>query len=95
MKFSIDRASLLRSLNHVQSAVEKRNTIPILSNVLIKAEDGTLSLSTTDMDMEINESVAATVTENGSTTAPAGTYRQVLHCLPMICVPLLTAHVLR
>lgn len=73
MKFSIDRASLLRSLNHVQSAVEKRNTIPILSNVLIKAEDGILSLSTTDMDMEISESVAATVKEAGATTAPAGT----------------------
>ena len=58
MKFTIDRAALLRSLNHVQSAVEKRNTIPILSNVLMKAEDGVLSLSTTDMDMEINESVA-------------------------------------
>ena len=73
MKFSIDRAALLRSLNHVQSAVEKRNTIPILSNVLIKAEDGVLTLSTTDMDMEINESVAAQVKTPGATTAPAGT----------------------
>ncbi len=73
MKFSIDRAALLRSLNHVQSAVEKRNTIPILSNVLIKAEEGVLSLATTDMDMEINESVAANVKEPGATTAPAGT----------------------
>ena len=73
MKFSIERAALLRSLNHVQSAVEKRNTIPILSNVLMKAEDGVLSLSTTDMDMEINESVAAKVQTAGATTAPAGT----------------------
>ena len=73
MKFSIDRAALLRSLNHVQSAVEKRNTIPILSNVLLKAEDGVLSLSTTDMDMEINESVAANIAEPGATTVPAGT----------------------
>ncbi len=73
MKFSIDRAALLRSLNHVQSAVEKRNTIPILSNVMIKAKEGVLSLSTTDMDMEITESVAATVTTEGATTVPAGT----------------------
>lgn len=73
MKFSIDRASLLRSLNHVQSAVEKRNTIPILSNVMITANDGTLTLSTTDMDMEIRESVAAKVDTDGATTAPAGT----------------------
>ena len=55
MKFSIDRASLLRSLSHVQSAVERRNTIPILANVLLRAEGNSLSLSTTDMDLEIDE----------------------------------------
>lgn len=82
MKFSIDRAALLRSLNHVQSAVEKRNTIPILSNVLMKAEDGVLTLSTTDMDMEINESVAAQVKEAGATTAPAGTLFDIVKKLP-------------
>ena len=82
MKFSIDRAALLRSLNHVQSAVEKRNTIPILSNVLMKADDGVLSLSTTDMDMEINESVAAQVKTAGSTTAPAGTLFDIVKKLP-------------
>jgi len=82
MKFTIDRAALLRSLNHVQSAVEKRNTIPILSNVLMKADDGVLSLSTTDMDMEINESVAAQVKEAGATTAPAGTLFDIVKKLP-------------
>ncbi len=82
MKFSIDRASLLRSLNHVQSAVEKRNTIPILSNVMIKAENGTLTLSTTDMDMEIRESVAAKVDTDGATTAPAGTLFDIVKKLP-------------
>lgn len=82
MKFSIDRAAFLRSLNHVQSAVEKRNTIPILSNVLIKAEDGVLTLSTTDMDMEINESVVATVKQSGATTAPAGTLFDIVKKLP-------------
>lgn len=82
MKFSIDRAALLRSLNHVQSAVEKRNTIPILSNVMIKAEEGILSLATTDMDMEINESVAANVKDPGATTAPAGTLFDIVKKLP-------------
>ena len=82
MKFSIERAALLRSLNHVQSAVEKRNTIPILSNVLLKAEDGILSLSTTDMDMEINESVSAQVKTPGATTAPAGTLFDIVKKLP-------------
>lgn len=82
MKFSIERAALLRSLNHVQSAVEKRNTIPILSNVLLKAEDGVLTLSTTDMDMEINESVSAQVKTPGSTTAPAATLFDIVKKLP-------------
>lgn len=82
MKLSIDRSALLRSLNHVQSVVERRNTIPILSNVLMKAEDGVLSLSSTDMDLEINESVAANVTMAGATTAPAYTFHEIVRKLP-------------
>lgn len=82
MKLSIERAALLRSLNHVQSVVERRNTIPILANVLMKAEDGMLSLATTDMDLEINESVAANVSTPGSTTAPAHTLHDIVRKLP-------------
>ncbi len=82
MKLSIERAALLRSLSHVQSVVERRNTIPILSNVLMKAEDGTLTLATTDMDLEINESVAASVSEAGATTAPAHTLHDIVRKLP-------------
>ncbi len=82
MKLSIDRAALLRSLNHVQSVVERRNTIPILSNVLMKAEDGVLSLSSTDMDLEINESVAANIIDAGATTAPAHTLHDIIRKLP-------------
>lgn len=82
MKLSIDRAALLRSLGHMQSVVEKRNTIPILSNVLMKAEDGVLSMSSTDMDLEINESVAANVEESGATTAPAHTFHDIVRKMP-------------
>lgn len=82
MKFSIDRSALLRSLAHVQSAVERRNTIPILANVLLKADGNSLSLSTTDMDLEINETVAANVSEGGITTAPAGTLYDIVRKLP-------------
>ncbi|MGH1378856.1 MAG: DNA polymerase III subunit beta [Alphaproteobacteria bacterium] len=82
MKLSIDRSALLRALNHVQSVVERRNTIPILSNVLMKAQDGVLSLSSTDMDLEINEAVAANVTVDGATTAPAGTFHEIVRKLP-------------
>ncbi len=82
MKLSIDRSALLRALNHVQSVVERRNTIPILSNVLMTAGDGVLALSSTDMDLEINESVAANVTMAGATTAPAGTFHEIVRKLP-------------
>ncbi|MCB9964397.1 MAG: DNA polymerase III subunit beta [Rhodospirillales bacterium] len=71
MKFSIDRAALLRAVNHVQGVVEKRNTVPILSNVLLRAEDGVLALAATDMDLEINEAVAAQIEQPGATTVPA------------------------
>lgn len=82
MKFTIDRAALLRSLNHVQSVVERRNTIPILSNVLLKAEGGTLTMSTTDMDLEIHESVAAEIATPGATTTPAHTLHDIVRKLP-------------
>ncbi len=82
MKLSIERAALLRSLNHMQSVVERRNTIPILSNVRIEAKDGQLSMVTTDMDLEINESVAANVSTPGATTAPAHTLHDIVRKLP-------------
>ena len=82
MKITIDRAALMRCLNHVQSAVERRTTIPILSNVLMKAEYGVLTLATTDMDLEINESVAANVDRAGATTAPASTLFDIVKKLP-------------
>ena len=59
MKLTIERAALLKALSHVQSVVERRTTIPILSNVLLRAEAGRLALSATDMDLEIVERVAA------------------------------------
>ncbi len=82
MKFTIDRSNLLRSLGHVQSVVEKRNTIPILSNVMLKAEKGALSLAATDMDLEINESVSASVGANGATTVPVHTFHDIVRKLP-------------
>lgn len=82
MKLSIARADLLRSLGHVQSVVERRNTIPILSNVLMRADNGVLILATTDMDLEINESVAANVSVSGATTAPAHTLHDIVRKLP-------------
>lgn len=82
MKLTIDRSALLRSLSHVQSVVERRNTIPILANVLLKAEKGVLFLTSTDMDLEIAESVPAEVKTQGATTVPAHTFYDIVKKLP-------------
>lgn len=82
MKIIIERAALLRSLGHVQSVVERRNTIPVLSNVLLHAGNGELSLTATDMDVEIIESVEATVATPGSATASAHTLYDIARKLP-------------
>ena len=71
MKFVIERATLLKTLNHVQSIVEKRTTIPVLSNVRIEAMGDGISFKATDMDTEITEIVDAKTIETGATTAPA------------------------
>ena len=82
MKATIERATLLKGLSHVQSVVERRNTIPILSNVLIEAVDGALRLMATDLDLQINESVAAAVDQPGSTTVSAHTLFDIARKLP-------------
>ena len=70
MKVTVERAELLKSLGHVHRVVERRNTIPILANVLIKADKGKLSMKATDLDLEVIDSVAAEVSPGGATTVP-------------------------
>ncbi|MDP8993885.1 MAG: DNA polymerase III subunit beta [Pseudomonadota bacterium] len=83
MKATIERATLLRSLGHVHSVVERRNTIPILSNVLIEGrEDGTLRLMATDLDLQINDTVEAQVEQPGATTVAAHTLFDIVRKLP-------------
>lgn len=82
MKFTIERNALLKALGHVQSVVEKRNTIPILSNVQIEAGDGQLSLTATDLDLAIVDQTAADITQDGATTAPAHTLHDIIRKLP-------------
>jgi DNA polymerase-3 subunit beta len=81
MKLTIERAVLLKSLNHVQSVVERRNTIPILSNVLIEAGDN-LRLIATDLDLEIVETAQADIADKGSLTAPAHMLYDIVRKLP-------------
>ncbi|MBN06335.1 MAG: DNA polymerase III subunit beta [Rhodospirillaceae bacterium] len=82
MKLTIERGLLLKVLTHIQSVVERRNTIPILSNVKFDAPDGNLSLNATDMDLDIVETVPADVAAQGSTTAPAHTLFDIVRKLP-------------
>jgi DNA polymerase-3 subunit beta len=83
MKATIERATLLKSLSHVQSVVERRNTIPILSNVLIEArEDGSIRLMATDLDLQVDESVPANVGTPGATTVSAHTLFDIVRKLP-------------
>ena len=88
MKLIIERAALLKALSHVQSVVERRTTIPILSNVLLRADGkrggapGALSLSATDMDLEIVERVPGQVEREGRATAPAHTLYDIVRKLP-------------
>ena len=82
MKVTIERSVLLKALGHVHRIVERRNTIPILANVLIEASDGKLALKSTDLDLEASESVSADVAQNGATTVPAHVIYDIVRKLP-------------
>jgi DNA polymerase-3 subunit beta len=82
MKVTVERAALLKSLGHVHRVVERRNTIPILANVLIRAEGSKLSFKATDLDLEITETIAAEVSPGGSTTVPAHMFYEIVRKLP-------------
>ncbi|MEZ5939346.1 MAG: DNA polymerase III subunit beta [Hyphomonadaceae bacterium] len=82
MKLTIDRNALMRALSHVQSVVERRNTIPILSNILLSAHGDRLKLTATDLDLEATDSVAAKIKTEGDITAPAQTLFDVVRKLP-------------
>ena len=82
MKLTIERTALMKALGHVQSVVERRNTIPILSNVLLSAERDAVSFSATDLDMEITDETPAGVEGLGQITAPAHTLYEIVRKLP-------------
>jgi DNA polymerase-3 subunit beta len=82
MRVTIERSAFLKALTHVQSVVERRNTIPILSNVLIQASSGEVRLTATDLDIEIIETVAADVGKDGSITVPAHMLHDIVRKLP-------------
>ena len=71
MEFKIDRDVFLKSLAHVQGVVEKKNTLPILGNVLLEAHDSFLKITATDLDIIINEKLTCQTIKEGSTTTTA------------------------
>jgi DNA polymerase-3 subunit beta len=82
MRLSIERAALIKALSHVQSVVERRNTIPILSNVLLTAQNDGVRLTATDLDIEIAETAPADVERAGATSTPAHTLYEFVRRLP-------------
>jgi DNA polymerase-3 subunit beta len=82
MKIKVERSALMKALSHVQNVVERRNTIPILANVLLRAKDGVLTLAATDMEIAAVEQVPADILKQGATTAPAATLYEIVRKLP-------------
>ncbi len=81
MKVTLERNHLLKSLGHVHRVVERRNTYPILSNVLLTAQGDQLELRATDLDLEISETAPASVGSKGTTTVPAYTFFEIVRKL--------------
>ena len=81
MKFNIEKNSLFKSLSHVQNIVEKKNTLPILSNILLEVSNSNLILSATDMDISIKDKISCNVIEDGSTTVSAHTLYDIIRKL--------------
>src|SRR3989337_868977 len=71
MEFSVQRAELLKEVGLCQGVVERKTTIPILSNLLLEASGDSLRITATDLELGIRSSCPATVKKGGATTAPA------------------------
>src|SRR6185295_138420 len=82
MKVTVERAALLKTLGHVHRVVERRNTIPILANLLIRAEKTALAIKATDLDLEVIEKISAEVSPTGATTVPAHMFYDIVRKLP-------------
>src|SRR5688572_2331127 len=82
MRLLIEKNALLKALQHVTSVVERRNTIPILANVSLRAEGGALHFKATDLDIEVTETAPAEIVAAGSITAPAHTLHDIVRKLP-------------
>lgn len=83
MKFTISKEAFLAAIQQVQHVVSTRTTLPILSNVLLRAREGELALTTTDLDVGVSGTVQADVEEAGATTLPARRLATIIRELPV------------
>ena len=82
MKLKVNSSDLAKALSHLQGVVELRHTLPILSNVIIKAEDNLLKLSSTNLDIFCSEKISADIEVNGEISVPAITLHEIVKKLP-------------
>ena len=82
MKFSIVKSDFIKPLSHIYSVVEKRNTIPILSNVVIEASENTIAFTATDMEIDLVEQIPASVVSHGKITVSAHTLYDIVRKFP-------------
>jgi DNA polymerase-3 subunit beta len=82
MKVTIERAALLKAMSRAQGVVERKNTIPILANVLIEAEAGRVGLRATDLDIEVIEEIPAVIEQPGAVTVAAHLLHEIVRKLP-------------
>ena len=82
MQLVIERGELLRALGHVTSVVERRTTIPILSNVLLKTSERALQFKATDLEREVSDEAPADISQPGAVTVPAHMLHDIVRKLP-------------
>jgi DNA polymerase-3 subunit beta len=82
MELVVRKTDLLRELQHFQGIVERKNTIPILANVLIEASGDEVKLLATDLEVGLRSRCAASVTKGGSLTLPAKKLYEIIKALP-------------
>ncbi|WP_454634456.1 DNA polymerase III subunit beta [Bradyrhizobium cenepequi] len=83
MKATVEQAALLKVLGRVHRIVERRNTIPILGNILIEVEQDAVNLRATDLNIEITDRVRAEVARKGATTVPGYLLHDIVRKMPV------------
>ena len=82
MDFTVQRSDLVKELSLVQGVVERKSSIPILSNVLLEASGGSVAFAATDLDVSLRGRCAATVAKEGSVTVGAKKLFEIARSLP-------------